>query len=563
MAYLYAVLCLAFVYGVSGQCTTPAFLTGASGVVASANPYLNNQKCRWTITVAAGNRIDLTFGGRFDIENSQGCQYDALHIYDTQSVAAVTRNQVCSQQSLTLPGHKGPFCGFTKPRPLVSTGNQVVIEFCTDTSSTATGFDIQYSTNGAVVATTRAPTVATVCNENVVVDGRHTVTYYSNTELPNYLDCKYSYRSKSGRPLKVTATRFSLEGVLGCRYDSLKVYDGPNATVALIGTFCGTNGPSSVRTTGSNLYMTLTSDEYTNGKGISLEIEESCTGTHLCSAKNEAGQDVCYSDAQTCDNTNQCPDRQDESFCAQDCGAFPNWVAGQPFPGAAAITNIDGQIHCGGALINKNYVLTTAHCFHRLDDKPNRFVVKLGASVLADAYVSQIERIIVHPQFNPKNLVNNLALIKLSRPAPVQTTIAPFCYPTADATQTPPANTVCYTLGWGRTSPTNINSYASTVKQFTATVQPLASCRTGAYTSSPVVVDDNSICARTSGALCYGDNGAPLVCRAADGKWHVSGINSVAFSCTLTGSAAQLPSAFVRVDAHNAWVRATAFESSA
>ena len=46
-----------------------------------------------------------------------------------------------------------------------------------------------------------------------------------------------------------------------------------------------------------------------------FSFKETCLGTHLCSAKNAAGEDVCYSDTQTCDNTAQCPDRQDESYC--------------------------------------------------------------------------------------------------------------------------------------------------------------------------------------------------------------------------------------------------------
>lgn len=60
-------------------------------------------------------------------------------------------------------------------------------------------------------------------------------------------------------------------------------------------------------------------------------------------------------------------------------------------------------------------------CFGiRLDNKPERFTVNLGAARLVDGLVSQIEKIIVHPLFNPKTLANNLALVRLKIPVPIQ-----------------------------------------------------------------------------------------------------------------------------------------------
>jgi len=304
----------------------------------------------------------------------------------------------------------------------------------------------------------------------------------------------------------------------------------------------------------------LTTDEYTNGKGFSLDIEESCAGDHL-SINKEAGEDVCYNNADICNRTPNCKvDEQDESFCTSDCGAFDDYVAGQPFPGAAAITHIDGQIHCAGALINQQFVLTSAHCFHRLDDKPERFIVKLGAARLADAYEAQIEKITIHENWEPKTLAHNIAIIKLKSPVPIQKTIAPFCLPTSAEVATPAAGTVCHTLGWGRTDPMNINSYASTVKHISAPVVANAGCKsTIASSGSPVTIDNTQVCAttRTTAArLCFGDNGAPLACKASNGKWAVTGINNIAYSCTGTAST---PSAFVRVAHYQDWIVKNAF----
>ena len=62
----YAVLCLTFLYGVHGQCgssatVAPTYYTAATGNVASANPYGNNQFCRWVITAPAGQVKNTIF----------------------------------------------------------------------------------------------------------------------------------------------------------------------------------------------------------------------------------------------------------------------------------------------------------------------------------------------------------------------------------------------------------------------------------------------------------------------------------------------------------------------
>ena len=102
------------------------------------------------------------------------------------------------------------------------------------------------------------------------------------------------------------------------------------------------------------------------------------------------------------------------------------------------------------------------------------------------------------------------------------------------------------------------------MKNVTATVVQNSQCSW----SGPVIVDHRSICATLSGTLCYGDNGifnkflrtevrvvrlynclvtfvaAPLVCKNNNGQWQLSGINSVAFSCTEKSST---PAGYVKV----------------
>ncbi|XP_055341593.1 ovochymase-like [Paramacrobiotus metropolitanus] len=546
---------LAILGSVSAQdaCAAPATLTAASGLIQTNNPYANSQKCRWIVNGAAGKIIEMEFG-RFGMESSSSCNYDYVVIHDSD-VDTVLSRPACSSLNNARPNKIGPFCGNNRPNAILTAGNRAVVEFCSDSSQTGPGFEIRYK-QVTPPPPTAAPPTGNTCNEVVVVDGRHTLAHFGNAGYQPFLKCSYSYTSKNGKALKVNSQQFNMEGIIGCRYDRVSLFDGDNSGAASLGIFCGTNGPKNVRTTGSQLHITFVSDEYTNGKGFVLTIEESCFGDHLC-GKDASGEgaDVCYSDRQICDGQNNCPiNGEDESACAADCGGYDGWNAGDPFPGAAAITHVDGQIHCGGALINSQFVLTTAHCFHRLDDRPERFVVKLGASRLSDAYVSQIDAITVHPLFNPKTLANNLALVKLRKPAPLQSSISPFCLPLTSETSTLAEGSQCYTLGWGRTNWASQTSYATSVKQITATVLNNSRCK---WSTSPVVVDTSSICASTSGGqLCYGDNGAPLVCKHRNGKWQLYGVNSVSFGCTGT---ATTPSQFVKVSSFASWITQTAF----
>ncbi|XP_023932759.1 chymotrypsin-like protease CTRL-1 [Lingula anatina] len=124
--------------------------------------------------------------------------------------------------------------------------------------------------------------------------------------------------------------------------------------------------------------------------------------------------------------------------------ALPN-----SWPWMAAITDSSDYQYCGGSLISDQWVLTAAHCvarnvFVRLgdhslstDEKPN-YAIQVGA-----------QAIFTHRRYKRRQLVNDVALIKLKNPVTFTDQISPVCLPTVNEELAD--GHYCETTGWGWT----------------------------------------------------------------------------------------------------------------
>ncbi len=177
---------------------------------------------------------------------------------------------------------------------------------------------------------------------------------------------------------------------------------------------------------------------------------------------------------------------------------------------------------CGASLIDDDVLLTAAHCVfdrgHRVD--PSDFTAVLGREDLStsagDAF--GVQRIFVHPRYNPDTDDNDVAVLELAAPARYQR--VRLVGLGADEAHFSRPNANGWVAGWGALYEGSEEG-SDVLQEVRAPTLPDSSCRN--YDGSPagegVFNGATMLCAGyTDGRAdaCQGDSGGPLVIRSAD-----------------------------------------------
>lgn len=163
---------------------------------------------------------------------------------------------------------------------------------------------------------------------------------------------------------------------------------------------------------------------------------------------------------------------------------------------------------CGGSILNANVVLTAAHCV--LNRNPKEYVVIAGTTNKSggDGVLSRVTKFVTHERYNGSIYDNDVALIKLESPLPLN---KHSIVPVSLTSEAPEEGDVVTISGWGA-----LKEGGSSPEILQAVDIPIVSNEycSGKYDPSPIL--ESMICAGIpigGKDSCQGDSGGPLTIR--------------------------------------------------
>merc|ERR550517_821297 len=156
---------------------------------------------------------------------------------------------------------------------------------------------------------------------------------------------------------------------------------------------------------------------------------------------------------------------------------------------------------CGGSLIAPGVILTAAHCAAKFQEEPTKLKIRCGEwdtqnqtepSPHQDRYVQALD---IHPEFNPRNLANDWAVLYTAQNFDLQAHIDTICLPQPEELFDFQS---CFATGWGKDQFGAAGNYQVVLKEIDLPVVGHDQCEASLRTTrlgKRFKLDDSFICA--------------------------------------------------------------------
>ncbi|XP_069029252.1 mannan-binding lectin serine protease 1 isoform X2 [Embiotoca jacksoni] len=455
-----------------------------SGVLSSLDfpaPYPKSSECSYRIEVEEGFRLRLQFDPRFDVEDHPdvSCPYDYVKIEAGSS-------------------EFGPFCGDQSPGSIQTNTNTVTVHFHSDNSGDNQGWRLSYTTTGSQCLVPETPPNALM---NPVQSEYSFKDHVLFTCEPGYhllqdgrildgvqMDCQADGSWSSRPPRCQTVDCGSPEMV-----DMADVVFGNHDNNTLFG--------ATVQYVCQEDPVRLINSSYSCGPNGDWIDSEGRTELPSC--------------LPACGRPSRSVPRQVKRIVggrSADPGLFP-W---QVLLSVEDLSRVPEDRWFGsGALLSESWVLTAAHVLRsqRRDASvvpvsPEHVQVFLGLHNARDKRLAtnrSVDQIFLHPDFQPDNYNNDIALLRLTQPVEFDQVVRPVCLPPPhrqDDPPAPPPNSLGVVAGWG-ISHLNASSSSALTSDPTAAADLGMTSDFLQYVKLPVVSQDECQASYASRSVSY------------------------------------------------------------